>query len=393
MKILWLASWYPNKLSPLDGDFIQRHARAVSIYTPLTVIYVTQYGEQLEVSDDHVEVTHSPNLTEMVVQFRFKKSGISILDKVRYNLKYYSTYKKLIKKHFAENGVPDLIHVHVPMKAGVVAKWIKRKWKVPNIVSEHSATYVKGPPDTFENRSLYFQNAVKNIFQSALLTTTVSEHDGKILKKKFNLKSVEIIRNVVDTNCFFLEPAHHKTCFRFIHVSAMGYQKNTDGILRACAALKKRRSDWKLELVGPINEKMRQTIDELKLHETVTIAGQLSNEMVAKQMQNASALVMFSRYENFPCTIIEAQCCGLPVIATNVGGIPETINGSNGYLVDSEDEQGLQAAMFDMIENCNRFDAFIIASKARDDYSYEKIGNQFLKLYDRVLNNNYLFLQ
>lgn len=385
MKILWLASWYPNKLSPLDGDFIQRHARAVSIYTPLTVIYVTQYGEQLEVSDDHVEITHSPNLTEIVVQFRFKKSGISILDKVRYNLKYYSTYKKLIKKHFAENGVPDLIHVHVPMKAGVVAKWIKRKWKVPNIVSEHAALYIKGAPDTFENRSLYYRNAVKNIFRNATLVTTVSGHEAIILKEKFKLGTVEIIRNVVDTEHFFFNPDYLKTRFRFIHVSAMGYQKNTDGILRAFAALKKQRSDWELELVGPMNEMIQQLINELELREAVIISGQLPNEMVAKQMQNASALIMFSRYENFPCTIIEAQCCGLPVIATNVGGVQETVDNSRGYLVESENETALQTTMFDMLENYNRFDASKIALKAREDYSYEKIGAQFLALYKSVV--------
>lgn len=384
MKILWLASWYPNKLSPLDGDFIQRHAQAVSLYTPLTVIYVAQYGEQVEVPEDHVEVNNLPNLTEIVVQFRFKKSGFPIIDKIRYNWKYYSTYKKLVKKHFAEHGVPDLIHVHVPMKAGVVAKWIERKWNVPGIVSEHAALYVKGPPDTFENRSFYYRNSVKNIFQNALLVTTVSEHEASILQKKFDLKSVEIIRNVVDTVHFSFDPVPPATPFRFIHVSAMGYQKNTDGILRACAALKKIRSGWELELVGLINEKIRRTIEELQLHNTVIIAGEKSNQMVAKHMKNASVLVMFSRYENFPCTIIEAQCCGLPVIGTRVGGVPEAVNSSNGYLVESEDEQALQRAMLEMIENYDRFDRSNIASEAKTHYSYKKIGAQFWELYKTI---------
>ena len=39
-NILWLPGWYPNILSPYDGDFIQRHARAVALFQKLTVIYI-----------------------------------------------------------------------------------------------------------------------------------------------------------------------------------------------------------------------------------------------------------------------------------------------------------------------------------------------------------------
>ncbi|MBX3256069.1 MAG: glycosyltransferase [Chitinophagaceae bacterium] len=386
MNILWLASWYPNEISPLDGDFIQRHARAVSIYTPVTVIYVSQYGERVEVEESNIQINNDKNLKEIIVQFRYKRTGIPLVDKIRYNLRYYAVYKKLVKQHFNENGIPDLVHVHVPMKAGVIAKWIKRKWKVPNIVSEHSATYVKGARDAFDNRNFYFRNAVKNIFRDALLVSSVSVHDGNILKKKFHLKLVEVIRNVVDTNYFFFRPDYDKTRFRFTHISVMHYQKNTDGILRACMALKKIRTDWELELIGPANARIKQLIDELDLNNEVLITGQISNPEVAAHLKKASALVMFSRYENFPCTIIEALCCGLPVIATKVGGIDEAINASNGYLVQSEDEQALLTAMLGMLKNYESFNRAKIADEAKKIYSYERIGGQFWNIYQQALS-------
>ncbi|MBX2923502.1 MAG: glycosyltransferase [Chitinophagaceae bacterium] len=386
MKILWLASWYPNKISPLDGDFIQRHARAVSIYTPLTVIYVFQYGERVEIDENNIQINDHKNLKEIIVQFRFKRTGIPVLDKIRYNLKYYSVYKKIIMQQVVENGLPDLVHVHVPMKAGIVAKWIRRKWKIPNIVSEHSATYVKGAPDAFDNRNFYFRNSVKRVFRNALLVSSVSEHDGRILQQRFGLKLVKVIRNVVDTNYFSFKPVYDKTRFRFVHVSAMHYQKNTDGILRACAGLKKIRTDWELGLVGPVNAGIERLIDELDLNSEVLISGQISNKEVAEHLKKASALVMFSRYENFPCTIIEALCCGLPVIATKVGGIEEAVNASNGYLVRSEDEQELRRAMLDMMENYELFNREKIADEAKKIYSYERIGGQFWDIYQQALN-------
>ena len=41
-KILWLCSWYPNKMEPFNGDFIKRHAEAVSLYEDVQVIYVVR---------------------------------------------------------------------------------------------------------------------------------------------------------------------------------------------------------------------------------------------------------------------------------------------------------------------------------------------------------------
>jgi hypothetical protein len=48
-KILWLVSWYPNKYDPFDGDFIQRHARAASLYDDIHVFFIRFAEEQKEV--------------------------------------------------------------------------------------------------------------------------------------------------------------------------------------------------------------------------------------------------------------------------------------------------------------------------------------------------------
>ena len=47
MKALWLVSWYPDKISPFNGDFIKRHAEAVSLYDDVHVIYVTKDEKEI----------------------------------------------------------------------------------------------------------------------------------------------------------------------------------------------------------------------------------------------------------------------------------------------------------------------------------------------------------
>ncbi|MFT3947643.1 MAG: glycosyltransferase [Agriterribacter sp.] len=385
MKILWLASWYPNKISPLEGDFIQRHARAVSKFADISVIYVEQHGEAISISETNSEEIINEGVRELRVYFKFLKTGIKVPDKLIYNWKYYKTYRSVIKSYFDKNGLPDLIHVHVPMKAGIIAKWVQRKWGVPYLVSEHSATYVPGPPDSFENRSAWFRKNVRSIFRNAIAVTSVSQHDGDIIKKLFGLKSVSVIHNVVNTNNFFYAPKSLPAKFRFIHISIMSYQKNTIGILNACAKLKHIKQDWELELIGNTDDAMQQHIDALGLTGFVTLKGEISNAVVAKHMQCASAFVMFSRYENFPCVIIEALCCGLPVVATDVAGIPEAVNQTKGILVKSENEDQLVNAMNRMINEYTLFDRQIIAEDAVKKYNYDEIGKQFYKIYRTVI--------
>jgi len=67
--VLWLASWYPNKIKPFEGDFIQRHAKAASSYIPVTVFYVCQSGPGADGNEDSYVVYNNGNLTEVVIFF------------------------------------------------------------------------------------------------------------------------------------------------------------------------------------------------------------------------------------------------------------------------------------------------------------------------------------
>ena len=384
MKVLWLTSWYPNKFNPFDGDFIQRHAKAVSAYSAITVIHVVQYGSQIEVLRKKVEIKESENLKEYIIYFSFKRTGIPLLDKIIYNGKYYLTYSRFIRNYFKEAGLPDLVHVHVPMKSGVIAKWIKRKWRIPYIISEHSSAYYTLIPDNYFNRSTYYRHTVRGIFKHAAKVTTVSKVLGKRLQEIFTLSSCSVIHNVVDKNIFF--PGINKSpVFRFFHASTMDHPKNVEGILNVLARLKTQRGNWECMLAGWETPQLRQMAASLGLNEMIKWTGVLSHEQVAKEMQYAHALVLFSRYENFPCVIVEALCCGLPVIATNVGGIPEAVDESNGLLIPSENEAALLEAMIQMIDNYNSFNRLEIAKKAGNKYNCSVIGKQFYNLYRQLL--------
>lgn len=384
MKVLWLTSWYPNDLNPFEGDFIQRHAKSVSEYMNIAVVHMTQYGADTDAFLDKVEIKKTGNLTEYTIYFPFKRTGFSLLDKAVYNIRFYWRYTRFIKSYFKQNGLPDIVHVHVPMKSGLIGKWIKKKWKLPYVTTEHSSSYYEYIPGNYFDRSRYYRRSVSSILKHSSQVTTVSRVLAERLQDIFTLVDVQVIHNVVDTTIFFKQEVNLPV-FRFFHASTMNHPKNVEGILEVFARLLKLCNNWECVMAGWETAELRKKALSLGLERHIKWVGVLSYNEVATAMQASHSLIMFSRYENFPCVVIEALCCGLPVIATDVGGIPEAVNLSNGLVVKSENEDELLHAMTSMIDNYGSFNRTKIADQASKKYSYEVIGKQFCDLYQKTL--------
>lgn len=383
-EILWLASWYPNEKNPVAGDFIQRHALAVSKFRKLTVIYMDQSGWKESGKVSKTGIQTNGNLTEIRKYLPFHKSGIQSVDRIAYNLKYFWAYRRLLRKYFSENGYPGLIHVHVPMKAGKLALWAKRKWGIPYIISEHSSNYIESAPDYFEKRSRYYRNSVKKIFKGAVAVTNVSKTVASILENKMGLEPIHVIHNTVDGELFFHITGPEKK-FRFIHVSTMNEQKNIAGLLETFKKLSTLRKDWELRLVGPVSTQLKDRLEALKNDFELTFSGEIAYRQVALEMQQASVFVLFSNHENFPCVIVEALACGLPVITSDAGGAGECIDIQNGKLVPVGNQEKLLQALTEIIDQDQFYNKIKIAENATNKFSYPVIGQQFSNLYDKIL--------
>src|SRR5262245_29742425 len=92
--ILWLPSWYPCRLTPIDGDFIQRHARAVSRFTPVHVVHFVRDKDGKVTKDVKVETTQSENLIETIIYYYSQPSGFQLLDGFFSFKKFNRLYKK-----------------------------------------------------------------------------------------------------------------------------------------------------------------------------------------------------------------------------------------------------------------------------------------------------------
>lgn len=383
-KILWLCSWYPNKLEPFNGDFIQRHARAAALYNDIHVIHlVGDTTGKTKISETFIH--QEGNLTEQIVYYKKKTSAWG---RFRAHYRWLFLYRKALRNYIVKNGKPDLVHVQVPMKAGIMGLWMKKKHGIPYVLTEHWGIYNDTERLNYAGRGKTFQYYTRKIFSLAARFISVSKYLAEGVSRLVIKKEYEVVPNVVNTDLFFHKekPA---TPFRFIHVSNMVPLKNAEGIFRAFKLFTEKGGNAELVIVGDTDVAIRQYAAELALPaDKIFFRGEVSYDQVAREMQQADCFILFSNIENSPCVIGEALCCGLPVIATNVGGVPELVNKGNTLLIEPKDESALAAAMQQMINTYSGFNRKQIAATAKDRFSYEVIGKKMDEVYHCAITRN-----
>lgn len=378
-NVLWLASWYPNRLDNFDGDFIQRHAQAVAAFCNVHVIYVIKDLRKTNSSEE--TITHSGNLTEQVIYYHPPVTGIRIIDRLLSFKKYNQTFRKAINAYITKNGKPNFVHVQVAMKAGLPAIWLKRRWNIPFILTEHWTGYYGHSVPSLYDHSGWYKKMNSSVLREASKLLPVSKSLAEEIIKNVGKVPYQVIPNVVNTNLFFYKSSTPEK-FRFIHISYMNYQKNPEGIIKAAALLKEKGCDFEILMLGNDNEALRSMANKHGLsNEFIFFQQPVAYSEVAVQMQKASALLLFSRFENLPCVILEALCCGLPVISSRVGGVAEVIDKENGLLVKSENIQQLVNAMECMIDSYHDFDKAKIADNASALFNYNAVGKAIFENY------------
>lgn len=386
MKVLWLASWFPNRTDPSTGDFIERHANAVASFVNQLYIIIVIKDVGMPAGTVEIIKTKAGNQTRYMVYYGKSRWG-GLIDKFVSFRKYIFLQEKIYKQMVTEIGEPDLVHVQVAMKAGLFAKQLKKKYDLPYIVTEHWSGYKKECRPNLYDMGKYFTSLNNAVLKHATLLLPVSDDLGKIITNDFVKINYQVVPNVVDTTLFYYQP-RPINIFRFIHPSYMNYQKNPEGILQACRLLKEKGYVFEVTMVGNRESWLVEMAAAMNLLDKyVFIEEAVAYSEVAKMMQGSSALLLFSRYENLPCVMLEALCCGLPVISSRVGGIPEVINESNGLLVENENIIQLAEAMEQLMIQYARYDKGKIAEAAIQRYNYNTIGKQYADVYQKFQKN------
>ena len=151
----------------------------------------------------------------------------------------------------------------------------------------------------------------------------------------------------------------------------------------------KQRNDFVCYLVGdgPDKAKVEMLAQKLGINDSfVRFTGILEGEALVEAYNQSLFTVLYSNYENMPVVIPESFACGKPVISTDVGGIPEFVNHTNGVLIAPKDEDGLTSTLDDMLDHSMDFDSNAIREFAYKQFSKEAVKKQLMQLYSAAIN-------
>jgi glycosyltransferase involved in cell wall biosynthesis len=385
LRILFLARWYPDRYDPMPGLFIQRHAEVVAEFADVAVLYLRAAPNQ-PLGFEIVQ-TNENKVVTVKVYYGTRSILPAIISKpfngLLFAIAFFKAYIYLLSKW----NKPDIIHVNVLTRLGLFALWLRCFKGINYVITEHWSRYL---PVTGTYKGFFRKVFTKIVVRNASAVSTVSENLANAMKSHGLLNDNYIVLpNVVDTDEYIIDLEKlDSSKKRFIHISCFeDRSKNISGILRTIGKLAKTRNDFECFMVGEgIDlEKLKIYAAELGLPETTfKFAGLLENSDVVEAYQSSEFMVMFSNYENMPVVISEAFACGLPVIATSVGGIPEYINHENGRVVKPKDEKELLEAFTFMLDHSSEFNRNKIRQQAIDIFGKQAVTSKLQQLYEFV---------
>lgn len=386
LKVLFVTSWYPNKEDAVSGIFIKRHAIAVSKYCDVAILYV-----HLGAIDDCIDVIEENGILEVRVYRRKSTNSHRLIRGISNQMAQYLGDLQgalmgydIISKKF---GRPDLVHCNVLLYAGFVAMYLKLRYGLIYILTEHWAGYLE-EDGTFKKRSRIGEAVIRIIANNAAAITTVS---GK-LRDAMIACGIEneylVIPNVVDATK--LECCKNKDDMKqILHVSLLkDSTKNVSGIIEAIKDLSLKRKDFELHIVG--NGPDRSRLENLSekyglLNKMVFFEGLVPVDEVSRYFCQCDFFVLNSNFETFSVVTAEALAHGKPVIATRCGGPEEFVREDCGILIEPRDKDALVNAMDYMLDNFSNYNSQEIREYAINRFSSDSVGEKFLSVYRKVI--------
>lgn len=390
LKILYLPAWYPHRYDNMFGLFIQKHAVATLPFCDISVLYIL--GDHL-LTDKKYDVDYLLENGVPTLRVYFKKSNNSLTGKFvnawRYTVSYLKGYAQLTNK----TGKPDMTHVHVLTRAGIFALYLKKIKGIPYLVTEHWSRYLPYNLALGSYKGTIRRLLTKIVVKNAKAVTTVTENLKNAMLALGLKNNYYITPNVVDVHKFFpAETQNISGIKKIVHVSCFDEKaKNIKGIINVIEKIAKTRNDFTLQVIGDgidYKEVVEYAQQTGLVNKVIFFEGLLINNALVARMRDAHFFLLFSNYENLPCTIVESLALGVPVLSTNVGGIKEHINKDSGLLIEPANEKQLEEAILNMLDNSVVFTKDYIRQYAVNNFSNEHLGNLFLKLYKKYLTHS-----
>ena len=278
----------------------------------------------------------------------------------------------------------DAVNAHWIYPDGVAMAWMARRLGIPLML-----TALGSDINVYANYLSRRRQIMWALRRADGITAVSSALVESIKAMGVDPGKLSFIGNGVDTNKFHCPGAQSIQALRhklglvperkyIVFVGRLHPVKGLTYLLAAITLLQSRGSlDFDIILVGKgeLQPELEHSIAAHDLTGKVRLAGEISHARVHEWLQACDVFVLPSLMEGMPNVILEAQACGLPVVASRVGGIPDMVGPQQGILVEPRKPDELAAALERAVQRSWDREAIARAAKLQ---SWETIASRYL---------------
>jgi len=387
MKLFIIPSWYPTEIHPESGSFfrdrasiLQKNGIEIIIGAPVTHSLKDFFRFS---HNNTVQVDINGGLPTYLLE------SINIFPKMeklffkRYKKFAITIFNKLLETH----GLPDLVMIHSSLWAGGALGEILNKNDIPFVLTEHLKEFLI--PNGF---STFQKNIIHNTYSMASQILLSSSPLKNAISKNFNThkSKLNLLPNPVDENLFTLRKVPNiNPQFIIVCISLFRPEKRIDLVLESFNNLVHSGIKAKLKLIGdgPLKHEIENKIQKLGISDLVELPGYLPQKRIIDELHNSHFLVLPSDIETFGMVLVEAQACGLPVVATDCGGPKDIVTAESGILVTPGSVSELAGGMQKLIRSFDEFDPSEIRNSVIQKFGQQSYAESIINITGNLIKS------
>jgi len=340
MNICVISGLYATERSPYGGIFVYEHLKQFRNQGLSYKTYIIKRDYSRSIARIYRIIKRRPlenspaiswDKSEPIIPISCPVNIFEMILYIFFPRQYFKTILKKITDNI-EIKSDTLIHAHWTYPEGYYAVQLAKKYNVPCVVTAHGSDI-----HTIPRRNRIIKKYTLNTLESADKVIFVSNALLSSAKELgYSGENAVVIPNGIDPTYFYpieKETAMQKTGWcqskKYVvgFVGNLIYVKRADQFVKIFSEIQKIIGDVEFILVGDGDKRegIQKECSELGL--MVTFAGRVPHEAVAAWMNLFDVMILPSRNEGWPCVVLEAYACGVPVVGSNNGGIAEALGG------------------------------------------------------------------